>query len=238
MTGTSGIANTLQEKMRLLRTHFLLQHLSASDLERIAAAAICARFGCNEKIFRRGENETDLMIMVSGRVKLSATSTDGQELVANIVERGHLFGEIAVIDGKARSYDATALEESDILVVKRQDLIPFLQQRPDICLRFMATLCERLRRSEALTQDAVFLNAGPRLARQLLRLAETYGRKDGDAICIDLAVSQSDLASLVGMTRESINKQLCNWRRTGVIWFKGKNYKVLKLDALRNAARP
>ena len=47
-------------------------------------------------------------------------------------------------------------------------------------------------------------------------------RKDGDAICIDLAVSQSDLASLVGMTRESINKQLCNWRRAGVIWFKGK----------------
>ncbi len=101
----------------------------------------------------------------------------------------------------------------------------------------METLCERLRRSEALIQDAVFLNTGPRLARQLLRLAETYGRKDGDAICIDLAVSQSDLASLVGMTRESINKQLCNWRRAGVIWFKGKNYKVLKLDTLRNVAK-
>jgi len=177
------------------------------------------------------------MIMVSGRVKLSATSTDGQELLANIVERGHVFGEIAVIDGKPRSYDATALEASELLIVKRKDLIPFLEERPDICLRFMETLCERLRRSEALIQDAVFLNAGPRLARQLLRLAETYGRKDGDAICIDLAVSQSDLASLVGMTRESINKQLCNWRRAGVIWFKGKNYKVLKLDTLRNVAK-
>jgi CRP/FNR family cyclic AMP-dependent transcriptional regulator len=237
MTGASGIAKTVQEKTRLLRNHFLLQNLSQSDLERIVAAATCARFGRNEKIFRRGESETDLMIMVSGRVKLSATSTDGQELLANIVERGHVFGEIAVIDGKPRSYDATALEESELLIVKRQDLIPFLEERPDICLRFMETLCERLRRSEALVQDAVFLNAGPRLARQLLRLAETYGRKDGDAICIDLAISQSDLASLVGMTRESINKQLCNWRRAGVIWFKGKNYKVLKLGALRNAAK-
>jgi CRP/FNR family transcriptional regulator, cyclic AMP receptor protein len=214
-----------------------LRNLSQFDLERIAAAATCARFGRHEKIFRRGESETNLMIMVSGRVKLSATSTDGQELLANIVERGHVFGEIAVIDGKPRSYDATALEASELLIVKRKDLIPFLEERPDICLRFMETLCERLRRSEALIQDAVFLNAGPRLARQLLRLVETYGRKDGDAICIDLAVSQSDLASLVGMTRESINKQLCNWRRAGVIWFKGKNYKVLKLDTLRNAAK-
>ena len=237
MTGASGIAKTMQEKRRLLRSHFLLRNLSQFDLERIAAAATCARFGRHEKIFRRGESETNLMIMVSGRVKLSATSTDGQELLANIVERGHVFGEIAVIDGKPRSYDATALEASELLIVKRKDLIPFLEERPDICLRFMETLCERLRRSEALIQDAVFLNAGPRLARQLLRLAETYGRKDGDAICIDLAVSQSDLASLVGMTRESINKQLCNWRRAGVIWFKGKNYKVLKLDTLRNAAK-
>jgi CRP/FNR family cyclic AMP-dependent transcriptional regulator len=237
MTGASGIAKTVQEKRRLLRSHFLLRNLSQFDLERIAAAATCARFGRHEKIFRRGESETNLMIMVSGRVKLSATSTDGQELLANIVERGHVFGEIAVIDGKPRSYDATALEASELLIVKRKDLIPFLEERPDICLRFMETLCERLRRSEALIQDAVFLNAGPRLARQLLRLAETYGRKDGDAICIDLAVSQSDLASLVGMTRESINKQLCNWRRAGVIWFKGKNYKVLKLDTLRNAAK-
>jgi len=237
MTGASGIAKTVQEKRRLLRSHFLLRNLSQFDLERIAAATTCARFGRHEKIFRRGESETNLMIMVSGRVKLSATSTDGQELLANIVERGHVFGEIAVIDGKPRSYDATALEASELLIVKRKDLIPFLEERPDICLRFMETLCERLRRSEALIQDAVFLNAGPRLARQLLRLAETYGRKDGDAICIDLAVSQSDLASLVGMTRESINKQLCNWRRAGVIWFKGKNYKVLKLDTLRNAAK-
>jgi CRP/FNR family cyclic AMP-dependent transcriptional regulator len=150
-----------------------------------------------------------------------------------LFEAGYGYESVAVTSRD----NATALEASELLIVKRKDLIPFLEERPDICLRFMETLCERLRRSEALIQDAVFLNTSPRLARQLLRLAETYGRKDGDAICIDLAVSQSDLASLVGMTRESINKQLCNWRRAGVIWFKGKNYKVLKLDTLRNVAK-
>ena len=83
MTGASGIAKTVQEKRRLLRSRFLLRNLSQSDLERIAAAATCARFGRHEKIFRRGESETNLMIMVSGRVKLSATSTDGRQLVSS-----------------------------------------------------------------------------------------------------------------------------------------------------------
>jgi CRP-like cAMP-binding protein len=236
MTRAGGIAKNVHEKTQLLRSHFLLQQLSDNDIARISVAARCARFGSDESIFRRGERETDLMIIMRGRVKLSATSSNGQELLVKIVERGHMFGEIAVIDGKPRSYDATALEESEILIVRRKDLVPFLEQRPDICLRFMAALCERIRRSEALTQEAVFLHAGARLARQLLRLTESYGRKDGDAIGIDLAVSQSDLASLVGMTRESINKQLCSWRRAGIIWFKGRSYKVLKLDALRRAA--
>jgi len=236
MARAGGVHRNVHEKAKLLRNHFLLQHLSDGDLQHISDVATCARFKHNETIFRRGESETDLMIIVSGRVKLSATSTDGQELVVNIVERGHIIGEIAVIDGKPRSYDATVLEESEILIVKRQDLIPFLEQRSDICLRFMAALCERLRRSEALAQDAIFLNAGARLARQLLRLAESHGRKDGGAILIDLALSQGDLASLVGMTRESINKQLCGWRRDGVIWFKGRSYKLLKLDALEHIA--
>jgi CRP/FNR family transcriptional regulator, cyclic AMP receptor protein len=228
----------VQEKWRLLRNHFLLQHLGDHDLERIAAAATYVRFRSNEPVFRQGESEPDLMIIVEGRVRLSATSSDGQELLANIVERGHIFGEIAVIDGKPRSYDATAVEDSEILIVKRQTLIPFLQQRPDVCLRFMETLCERLRRSETLIQDAVFLHVGPRLARQLLRLAGRYGRKYGNEIHIDLALSQNDLASLVGMTRESINKQLCNWRQAGIISFKRRRYKVLKLEALKKAAEP
>jgi CRP/FNR family transcriptional regulator, cyclic AMP receptor protein len=238
MVGCRGSAGSVEEKARLLRSHFLLQHLTDHDLERISVAATYAHFRSNERIFRRGQSKTDLMIIVCGRVKLSATSSDGQELLANIVERGHMFGEIAVIDGKPRSYDATALEDSKVLIVKRRDLIPFLEQRPDICLHFMRALCQRLRRSEALTQDAVFLGAGPRLARQLLRLVESHGRKDGDGIHIDLAVSQSDLANLVGMTRESINKWLCRWRRSGIIWFKGRSYKVLKLDALKKLALP
>ena len=81
-----------------------------------------------------------------------------------LFEAGYGYESVAVISRD----NATALEASELLIVKRKDLIPFLEERPDICLRFMETLCERLRRSEALIQDAVFLNTSPRLARQLL----------------------------------------------------------------------
>ena len=229
---------TLQGRMQLLRSHFRPQHLSEEDLTRLATMSRVSRFDANEHVFRQGDRETDLMILVSGRVKLSATSREGQELMVNVVEPGCIFGEIAVIDGRARSYDATSTVASEVLVVHRRDLLPFLKSRPEICLKFLEALCERLRRSEATIQDAVFLSVGPRLARQLLRLAQLHGKVDGSAIVIDLPVTQRELANLVGVTRESINKQLCQWRRAGLIRFKGKTFSILKKDVLRMHASP
>jgi CRP-like cAMP-binding protein len=117
--------------------------------------------------------------------------------------------------------------------VHRQDLIPFLKKRPEISISWLAILCERLRRSEKLVQETVFLGVEARLARQLIGLAKAYGRKQGKRIFLDVKLTQRDLANLVGMTRESINKQLCKWRRQGVIAFRGKQYTILDFGYLK-----
>jgi CRP/FNR family cyclic AMP-dependent transcriptional regulator len=228
--------HTLAGKIQILSSHFLLRHLSAADLGQLAAMSHIARFEKDEAVFRQGDSETDLMVLISGRVKLSATSRDGQELLVNVVESGHIFGEIAVIDGRPRSYDATSIVVSDVLIVRRADLLPFVKSRPEICLTFLEVLCERLRRSEAKIQDTVFLRVGAKLARQLLRLAWLHGRLVDDSIVIEFQVTQRDLANQVGMTRESINRQLCRWRRDGVIWFKGRSFQILRKDALEEQA--
>src|SRR5580704_4973529 len=100
---------TLEAKMRLLRSHFLLRRLRDENLGELAAMSHIARFQKDEAIFRQGDSETDLMVVVNGRVKLSATSQRGQELLVNFVVSGHVFGEIAVIDGRPRCYDATSV---------------------------------------------------------------------------------------------------------------------------------
>jgi len=226
-----------QSKTQLLRNHFLLTQLADSDLLKISRVASLERYDRDQSIFFQGDRKTDLMIIVSGRVKLGATSTDGRELLASILESGEMLGEISVIDGRPRSYDATALAPTELLIVHRQDLIPFLKTRPEICISWLAILCERLRRSERLVQETVFLGVEARLARQLIGLAKAYGRKRDNGIFLDVKLTQHDLANLVGKTRESINKQLCKWRRQGVIAFSGKQYTILDFGALKREAR-
>lgn len=222
-------------KLGLLRRHFLLQRLSEAELADLAEQATLQRFAAGQMIFAQGAAVADLMVVVAGRVKLSATSADGRELLLNIVERGHAFGEIALIDGQPRSFDAVAIEDSEVLTLARRSLAPFLA-RPEICAIFMQALCERLRRSEGLLQDAVFLGVGPRLARQLLHLAQSHRPAEDGAVVLQPAVSQQDLADLVGMTRESINKQLGAWRRDGIVAFRRGEMKILDLDRLQRIA--
>jgi len=224
---------TLEGKVRLLRAHFLLSQMSKDELSQLASLSHLMAFESGSSVFRKGDVDTGLMIVVSGCIKLSATSRGGKELLVNLVESGHIFGEIAVIDGKPRSYDATAVADSVILVVRRSDLLPFLKKRVELCLTFLTTLCERLRRSEAQVQASVFLGAGPRLARRLLHLASLHGRTEGSGTMIMAPVSQRDLANSIGMSRETANRQLCRWRREKVISFKGTSYRILNTPFLK-----
>lgn len=230
-----GPASHPIEKLELLRGHFLLRHLSDEEFGRLTEQATTAQFAAGQMIFEQGDAVTDLMVVIAGRVKLSATSADGRELLVNFVERGHAFGEIALIDGQPRSFDAVAVDDSEVAMLPRRSLAPFLG-RPEVCALFMKVLCERLRRSERLLQEAVFLGIGPRLARQLLRLASRHGRLQRGAIVLDVELSQEQLASLIGMTRESINKQLGAWRRQGIIDLRRGEMSILRPGRLRRIA--
>jgi CRP-like cAMP-binding protein len=210
-----------EDLLALLRSNALLRHLSEAELREIVLANRIRRYEAGGVVFKKGAARTDLVIVLEGRVKLSSTSEAGHELLINIAARGHSFGEVALIDGAARSFDATALEDSALLVLARASLLPLIERNREFGFALMQGLCQRARRSEAMIQDAVFLGIGPRLARQLLRLAAGHGtghdNGHDDAGRAELAISQQELANLIGVTRESVNKQLCAWRRAGII---------------------
>ncbi len=227
-------ADAPDEKALLLQGHFLLSRMSKEELSQLAGLSHLSTFLAGASVFRKGDVDNDLMIVVSGAIKLSATSSSGKELVVNLVQRGHIFGEIAVIDGKPRSYDATAAVDSVVLVVRRSDLLPFLTKRTELCLTFLTTLCERLRRSEAQVQASIFQKAGPRLARRLLDIATVHGRSEGSITRIVAPVSQGDLANSIGMSRETVNRQLVKWRRAKIVSFKGTSYKILNRKLLKD----
>ncbi len=156
-----------------------------------------------------------MMAVVRGRVKICIYSADGKELVLNIIDRGGMFGEIALLDGQPRSADAVAIEDTELLVLDRNRLMPFLTANPEIATRMIVVLCQRLRQTSEALEDALLRDAPSRVARGLLRLAATFGKQEPAGLRLDIKLSQQQIGNLIGISRESINKYIVEWTRAG-----------------------
>jgi CRP-like cAMP-binding protein len=192
-----------------LEQHFLLRHLEPEARKRIVGYARTKRYAAGETIFLKGSAGTGMMAVLRGEVRISAPSRQGKEIVLNVIHSGEVFGEIALLDGRERTADATALTECELLVLERRDVMGFLETNPKACLKLLEVLCEKLRRTTEQVEDVVFLQLPNRMAKALLRLTQ----RDGDRV----RLSQRELANLVGGTRESMNKYLGEWKRDEVI---------------------
>ena len=168
-------------------------------------------------IFQKGDEGSSMMAVLSGRVRVSSVSADGKEITLNVINRGEIFGEIALLDAKPRSADATAIEKTPLLVVERRQFLPFLKHNDDMPLRVIAVLCERLRRTSLALEDIALFDLPARMARLLVKLGDDYGRQSPGGLRIDLKLSQRDISTLVATSRESVNKQLKAWRDDGVV---------------------
>lgn len=226
----------LDEVRRALEANDVFGELSKEELEALLAYGATMRFRAGETIFQRGNPGESMMVVLSGRVKISNYSADGKEAVLNFIEPGGVFGEIALLDGKPRTADAAAMAPSELFVLRRRDLLPFLKARPQVAIRLIEVLCAKLRHATSMVEDIMLLNMGPRIARALLRLAEEHGRKRGGAIRLDLKLSQRELGAYVGLARENINRQLKLWREKGLIAIEAGGITILDEEGLRRAA--
>jgi CRP/FNR family transcriptional regulator, cyclic AMP receptor protein len=169
-------------------------------------------------------------------VKICTHSADGKELVLNIIDKGGLFGEVAVLDGEPRTADVVALEETDLIVLERHRVVPFLIGHPGTAIRLIGVLCKRLRQTNAHLEDVLFFEAPSRLARWLLRVTETFGKATSGGTRIDLKLSQQQIGSLVGISRETINKHLGEWTKHEIITIRSGIIIILDKDALAEIA--
>jgi CRP/FNR family cyclic AMP-dependent transcriptional regulator len=195
----------------------LFQAMKPTELDEIVKLSSEQRWLRGATIFQKGDEGSSMMAVLSGRVRVSAVSADGREITLNVISPGEIFGEIALLDGKPRSADASAIEETTLLVVERKQFLPFLKQNDDLYLRLLAVLCDRLRRTSLALEGIALFDLPARLARLLLKLAEDYGRPCAQGTRIDMKLSQRDLSTLVASSRESVNKQLRIWRDDGVV---------------------
>ena len=217
----------------ILGEHFLLKHLPEKDLKRLETFAKTRRFKTKEPVFMKGDPASGMMAVVAGRVRISSYSSDGREVVLNVINPGEVFGEIALIDGGERTADATAMEDTELMVLERRDFVPFLERNPELCIKLLMVMCNRLRRTSEQLEDFSFLDLRTRLAKRLLDLAEDHGIEEGDGgVRISLSLSQRVLGAMMGTSREAVNKQLRAWEDEGLIRLKRGSVTLLDPEQL------
>ena len=225
-----------ESRRALIAGNFLFETLRKDELEKVLALAQLKRCKPRQVVWRKGDPGNGMVAVLSGHVKLSALAAGGKELAFGIVKPGEIFGEIALLDGHERSVDATAIDACEILLIDRRDFIPFLIHHPEIAIRLMAALCARLRRASQRFEDSG-LGLAPRLAKSLIGLADQHGRPAGaGGLRIDLKLSQRELGALIGMSRESVNKQLGLWRRQGLLGLDRRMIVIRNPNRLRRIA--
>ena len=217
-----------------LQNVVLFSEFAAEELEGLAGSLRPRRFARGECIFLAGDPGDSLCIIEEGRVRIALPAPDGRgEVTVAVLGPGDFFGELALLDGHPRSADAVGTEAGRLLLLRRADFLGCLEERPRMAIRLLGVLSQRLRHDAELVQDAAFLDVPGRLARVLLRLAEAQGQRRDEAVLLSTRLTQTDLAGLVGATRESVNKWVGFYERQGLIRCQGGQITVLRPDGLR-----
>jgi CRP-like cAMP-binding protein len=217
------------DRLAILRSHPIFGELGSELLDRLASYAIRQTVPRGKAIFTRGDPGTSLCAVISGTVKISAPSATGKSAVFNLITDGGIFGEIALLDGLPRTADATAITDCELMVIERRDFIPLISGKADVAFKLIGLLCRRLRHTTEQLEDVMFLDLPGRLAKTLLQLAKSAkpAARGGT-----VTMTQRHLGEIIGMSRESTNKQLRAWQDKDWVRVEHGKIAILAPDAL------
>jgi CRP/FNR family transcriptional regulator, cyclic AMP receptor protein len=213
-------------KLSVLRKHPIFCDLEPEALDQLCRYAKHATLKRGATIFSKGDPGTSLIAVVSGTVKISISSAEGRSAILNLIGAGEIFGEVALLDGLVRTADATANTNCEIFVIDRRDFIPFVRSQPALAMKLIELLCTRLRWTSDQVEEVILQNLPGRLASALLRLTEKHKLAPGGRA---IAITQQEISEMVGMTRESINKQLRVWAARN--WVRLEHGAIVVLSA-------
>jgi CRP/FNR family cyclic AMP-dependent transcriptional regulator len=212
----------------LISSASILADLPAEQLDRLGAIGQLRSLRKGQTLFQKGERGDFIAIILSGTVKVCAFSITGAETVLNLLTPGEVLGEIAAIDGGARTADAIALEDCELLTISRASLLRQMSDDHDFTIALTRALCARLRRtSDAL--EATTLDMAGKVAAALLRLSQAQVETDRP---FELSVDQTTLANFSGLTRSNLNRVLKRFERAGVTVHEKGVLRILNRESL------
>jgi CRP/FNR family cyclic AMP-dependent transcriptional regulator len=195
---------------------------SEADQQRLVTLLRRETLKKGETLFRRGDEGNALYLILQGRIKISLSGPMDAVTLA-VLSQGEFLGEMALLDGLPRSADAIAMEDSFLYALKRGDFLSFIVHNEKAVRAVLSSLSLRLRKTDDLLAEMCFLNLSVRLVNKLIEMAEQQGPDTEDPELYRLKISQQEMGNILGVSRESINKELKLLRDRG--WVStGRNY--------------
>ena len=225
-----------EQAASLLAKTPLFAGLAESELLGLGACAHRRCYRKGEYIFHQGDTGNAVFVLTEGRVKVIFASEDGAEMILATLQPPEIFGELALIDGGSRSASIQTLEPTTVLTLTRATLLDLMSRQPGVTDVVLRSLGRLVRTMIAQAGDLVFMDLHGRVAKLLIRLIEASADDTGECLSLDLKMTQSDLAAMVGGSRQSVNQTLHQFQRRGYLHIEGRRLIVKDVKALRRRA--
>lgn len=188
------------------------------------------------RIYLPGDPSDQIFLLKSGIIKISMTTADNREVILAFLHAGDIFGELAVVDNAPRDHVAEAYDDCVVCAMSRDTIVRVIQETPEIGFQITKLIGLRLRTFRSRIEELLCKSAHARLAHALLELAEHHGVSDTDGVLITLKLSQGDLGRLVGLSRETVNGILQEWREQKLLEMDRRSVRLRDPKRLRQLA--
>lgn len=210
----------------------LFNRLSPEQLQLISTISMRKSFSHSTVLFRENDPGSTFYIVYSGSIKVY-TSHGGEEKILSVFKSGDSFGELSLIDGKPRSASAQTLEDSQLISISAPAFQELLRDNFELCLCIMRELCERLRETNQHVHDLTFLDARSRVIKNLIRLANKHGTREGTSITIRISLNYDELSQMSGCQKPILMDVMRDLQARGIVTVLHNGFR-LELSKLRS----
>lgn len=224
------------ENIEFLKNVPIFSELNDDTLIKLSQLGTLKSYEKDSIILSEQDAGSALFVMVSGKVKVARVSNDdkNKEVILTLLNPSDFFGEMALLDGLARSATVTSIEDSQVFIIQRNDFLNLIQQHPEVSIALLQELTQRLRAAGMKIKALSLKDAEGKVATVLLQLADDMGKIKQGVVEIEKLPYQHELANMAGTSRETISRTLHTFAKKGLVELEGAKLRIISYEKFKD----
>ena len=224
------------ENIEFLKNVPIFSELNDDTLIKLSQLGTLKSFEKDSIILSEQDAGSALFVMVTGKVKVTRVSNDdkNKEVILTLLNPSDFFGEMALLDGLARSATVTSIEDSQVFIIQRNDFLDLIQQHPEVSIALLQELTQRLRAAGMKIKALSLKDAEGKVATVLLQLADDMGKIKQGVVEIEKLPYQHELANMAGTSRETISRTLHTFAKKGLVELEGAKLRITSYEKFKD----